>query len=202
MPLLKAPTNIRPSFGTGRDRNTFRLSFGTPRGPTGMAVDMLTLNEGLQAPPGLIIKQVDDAETLKQWSLAFFIGFGMPDFTEGAWRDFFVSVGLGAQLPIRHYIGWLEGAPVATSSLFLAAGVAGIYNIATVPEARRKGIGAAMTLIPLREARALGYRVGTLQASQMGFNVYHRIGFREYCKIGLYVWKSEAEQSKETATAT
>lgn len=173
---------------------------GGDDGP-GMAVDLLVLNESLQAPPDLIIEQVGDVETLRQWCQVFTVGFGMPDFVEGAWLDFLASVGVGAQLPLRHYIGWLNGEPVATSSLLLAAGVAGIYNVATIPEARRQGIGAALTLAPLREARALGYRVGILQASEMGFSVYHKIGFREYCKIGFYVWKSETEQSKETATA-
>jgi len=168
---------------------------------SGMAVDLLMLNEDLQTPPGLIIEQVSDVETLKQWYEVFAVGFGMPDFVESAWLDLFVSVGLGAQLPLRHYVGWLNGEAVGTSSLLLAAGVAGIYNVATMPEARRQGIGAALTSTPLREARALGYRVGILQSSEMGFRVYHKIGFREYCKIGMYVWASETEQSGGTTDA-
>ena len=174
---------------------------GRDDGP-GMAMDLLVLNESLQAPPDLIIEQVEDVETLRQWCQVFAIGFGMPDFVKGAWLDLFTSVGVGAQLPLRHYIGWLNGEPVAASSLLLAAGVAGSYNVVTIPEARRQGIGAALTLAPLREARALGYRVGILQSSKIGFSVYNKIGFREYCKIGYYVWKSETEQSKETAPAT
>ncbi len=167
----------------------------------GMAADLLGAGEALQTPPGVIIKQVWDVETLKQWCQVFNVGFGMPDFVEGAWLDFFASVGVGAQLPLRHYIGWLNGEPVATSSLLLAAGIAGIYNVATIPEARRQGIGAALTLAPLRQARALGYRVAILHASEMGFSVYHKIGFREYCKIGHYVWTGETEQGGETTVA-
>ncbi len=161
----------------------------------GMAVDLLALNDGLRAPPDLTIEQVRDEETLEQWCHT--LCFESPDFVEHAWLDLFASVGLGAQSPFRHYLGRLKGKPVATSSLFLGAGIAGIYDVVTLPEARRQGIGAAITSTPLREARALGYRVGILQSSDMGFSVYHRVGFREYCKISTYVWIGEIEHSEE-----
>ncbi len=167
----------------------------------GMAADLLALNENLQAPPGLTIEQVSDDETLVQWCHTLGVGFEWPDFMEDAWLDFNRSVGLGAQLPFRHYLGRLEGEPVATSSLFLGVGIAGIYDVVTLPEARRQGIGAAITLAPLREARALGYRVGILQSSEMGFSVYQKVGFRECCKISMYAWVYETEQSGETTDA-
>ncbi len=159
----------------------------------GMAVDLLALNEGLPAPPDLTVEQVADVATLKQWCRCF----EWPDFVEAAWLDLLTSIGLGAQSPLRYYLGRLKGEPAAASLLFLGAGVAGIYNVATLPEARRQGVGTATTLAPLREARALGYRVGILQSSEMGFSVYHKVGFREYCKISTYVWTGETEQSEE-----
>jgi hypothetical protein len=49
-----------------------------------------------------------------------------------------------------------------------------------------------MTLRPLQEARAKGYRAGVLYASEMGANVYIKMGFKEYCKIGQYLWEGES----------
>jgi len=45
-----------------------------------------------------------------------------------------------------------------------------------------------VTLAALREARDLGYGVGVLTSSEMGYSVYRRLGFVEYCRIGLYQW--------------
>jgi len=85
----------------------------------------------------------------------------------------------------------LDNKPVATSLLFLAAGVAGIYAVSTIPEARRKGIGAFMTQYPLVQARSKGYKIGVLQSSKVGVGVYRSLGFQEYCKISEYLWSPE-----------
>jgi GNAT superfamily N-acetyltransferase len=160
--------------------------------PTGMAADLSALNEDLTAPSGLAIEHVRDTETLRMWAYASIIGCGLPETSVATWFDAFA--GLGFDLPLRNYIGILDGEPVATSQLFVSAGVAGIYVVATLPEARRQGIGTAMTFAPLREARALGYRIGILHASRMGLGVYRRLGFQEYCKMSRYTWTDQTSQ--------
>lgn len=153
----------------------------------GMAVDLLALNEDLPEPSDLEIERVRDVETLKKFGHAADICFGTPDLVSNAILDIEASLGFEPHLPRHHYVGLLMGEPVGTSTLFLGAGVAGIYTVATVPKARGQGIGSAMTLAPLREARAMGYRIGVLCSSQMGLNMYRRLGFKEYCKVNYYV---------------
>jgi hypothetical protein len=54
-----------------------------------------------------------------------------------------------------------------------------------------------MTLAPLMDAREMGYRIGTLQSSEMGLNVYRRLGFKEYCRVSQYVWAGDASADGE-----
>lgn len=154
----------------------------------GMAVDLLALHPPPSHLSGLIITQVQDGEAMKTWCRVSSAGFELPDFAKSGWQDLFTSVGFGPESPQHHYLGWWKGEPVATSTLLCSAGVGGIYNVSTVPSARRQGIGTAMTLAPLYDARELGYRVGILHASPMGVGVYRSLGFQEYCKINHYVW--------------
>jgi GNAT superfamily N-acetyltransferase len=136
----------------------------------------------------LVIERVRDEQALAVWTRTLAVGFGEGE-REAAWvGEMYRRIGLDDQGPWRHYLGRLDGEPAATTSLFLGAGVAGIYFVFTVPQARRQGIGAAITLAALHEARALGYRIGVLGSSVMGYPVYRRLGFQEYCKIGVYTW--------------
>jgi GNAT superfamily N-acetyltransferase len=161
----------------------------TYKGDTvGMAVDLLALSEELPAPSGLTIERVGDLEALEKWVHPVAISFGHTEAVAKTLFDVYASLGFGQHLPFRLYVGLLEGEVVAASRLFLAAGVAGIHGLATLREARRQGIGTAMTLAPLLEARSMGYRIGVLRAAPMGLGLYRRLGFEEYCRISIYTW--------------
>jgi GNAT superfamily N-acetyltransferase len=152
----------------------------------GMAVDLHELTEEVPAAAGLAVERVRNRSQLSVWAGTLAQGFG-EGAREANWvSTIFGRIGLGDDVPWRHYLARLDGTPVGTSSLFLGAGVAGIYFVMTVPEARRQGIGASVTLAGLREARAMGHRVGVLSSSKAGRSVYARLGFRAYCEIGLY----------------
>jgi len=155
----------------------------------GMAADLHALNEDIPMPEGLAIQRIRDAAEIAMWAATLNAnGFG-----EGAVESEWVSamytrLGCGDETPWRHYLGLLNGAPVATSTLFLGAGVAGIYFVSVHPDVRRRGIGATLTLASLRAARELGYRVGVLGASAPGEPVYRRLSFITCCQIALYEW--------------
>jgi GNAT superfamily N-acetyltransferase len=152
-----------------------------------MAADLGALREDSSPPEGVAIERVRDRRGLDAWAQARALD---PDGElESRWvADAYERIGLGDDVPWRHYVGRLGGQAVATATLFLGAGVAGLYFVLTAPAARRRGIGGAITLAALREARGLGYRVGVLGASAMGLPIYRRLGFHEYCRLTVYEW--------------
>ena len=159
----------------------FKHGFGFSDDTPGMAVDLQALNESQPPVDGLEIRDATDEEFLRTWTTVFVKGYGLPSDWENIMFDLWSKLSLDSR--VRNYVGYLNGNPVCTSCMIYGGGAAGIYSVATLPEARGKGIGAALTLKPLQDAREMGYRIGTLQSSAMGFNVYKKLGFRHLCQI-------------------
>jgi GNAT superfamily N-acetyltransferase len=154
----------------------------------GMALGLENLDESLANLPGLSIRRVQNEGDLEDFLTVFRSGFEMEEYMVPFFRRVFLKLGFERYSVLRHYLARSVGKPVSCSSLFLQPGVAGIYNVSTLPEARRKGFGRAVTQFPLLECRAAGYRLAVLQASAMGAGVYRSLGFRDFCRLDEYVW--------------
>jgi GNAT superfamily N-acetyltransferase len=163
--------------------NGFHRADDTP----GMALDLQGIPPQRPALAGCKIQAVESDAALAIWVRVFVAGYQLP----GEWAAPFLDLlrGIGLAWPVRHYLGFWHGKPVATSTLFGAAGVGGIHFVATLPEARGWGIGALMTMQPLYDARAMGYRIGALQSSEMGYSIYRRLGFEHICQMEHFYWQ-------------
>jgi GNAT superfamily N-acetyltransferase len=173
----------------------FRLSsygFGKAGSESGMAMDLDLLNVPVAHAPDVTIVPVADRQTLSVWTRALGQGFGEGP-READWvGSIYEQIGLDETAPCRSYLGYWDGRPVATASLFFGSGVAGVYFVSTVPSHRRRGLGTSITLAVLQDARERGYQVGVLCASTAGRSVYQRIGFREFCRFDIYEWRSRS----------
>jgi len=174
------PPLTRSDWEAILSQHGFRLSDDTP----GMVMDLQTLTEPPQTVDGLEVRVVADEESLRAWAHVFTLGYSLPSDWETAVYELALRLGLG--FPIRNYLGYRNGEPVATSCLFFGAGVVGVYSVSTLPQARGKGIGAAVTRQPLQKARELGYRIGVLQSSETGYSVYKKLGFEHLCQIEYF----------------
>lgn len=150
-------------------------------------VSLTRLPERTPVPPHFRVTRVLADDALHDWISVNAAPYDFLDYINDAFFECYSRLGYAPGAALRHYVGWLDDEPVACSTMLLAGGVAGIYSVATLPQARGQGIGTALTHGPLLEARAEGYRVGILSASQDGFNLYKRLGFEEYGSTDMYV---------------
>ena len=166
----------------------FLLEKGMISEPTipGMAIDLKVVeNEPL--PSGLEIQPVEDMKSLINLIDILAEAFEFPEQTRRGWGDIIKE--LWRESNFSWFLGILNGVPVATSLLVLHQEVACIYMVATLKEARGKGIGSAITREPLLLAKDAGYDVAVLEASELGLPVYERLGFRRVCEFRILTWK-------------
>jgi ribosomal protein S18 acetylase RimI-like enzyme len=158
--------------------------------PPGMAMDLVELDEAEDPPSGVTIKRLDSDDMLEGYTHVLQQAFGaeVPDFVTEVFYDIFKNMGYDEGGDVQNYLAYLEEVPVGACTVVYGAGVAGIYNVATVEEARGRGIGRAVTLAPLLDARRRGYRVGVLESSELGYNVYKRLGFKDYGPVEQYLF--------------
>lgn len=82
--------------------------------------------------------------------------------------------------PLEYYVGYdVHGQPVVSALLCCFAGVVGLYWLATAPHEQRKGYATLMQYYMFKRAKDLGYHIMVLEASDQGYPLYQRLGYKE-----------------------
>lgn len=169
--------------GTEDAGGPWRL-FGKIGGPGGawMVADLTCLPAVPSVSDGFRIEYVHDHNMLEAWARISSEGFGhdahllekMEDFP---FYDAYARHGFGPDAFSLRYIGYMDDRAVTSSTLLLAGGIAGIFDVATPPSLRRRGFGGAITRAMMQEAQERGYRHAYVWSSPMGRGVYGDVGF-------------------------
>ncbi len=155
----------------------------------GMAINLDKIQETGSLAPGLEVRMVNNASLIRSWAETGWVATGFPEEEASLFAEIEAQIGMDATGLRRRYAGYWNGKLSGTAVLVLNAGVAGIFAVSTLPDARGHGLGTELTAAPLRDARAAGYRVGTLQASEMGYPIYRKLGFQDVCQFNLFLWE-------------
>lgn len=177
------PASKPEGIGTRLERQGLKAMGSVP----GMTASLATIDDHEDSIPGFEIRKVEGTEMRALWGRTAAIGTGFTEQAVAQMERVEPTIDDPRYARQTRYVGYLDGKPVASSALVLEEGLAGVYAVATLPAARKRGIGRAMTLAPLLEARALGYETTILQASSAGFPIYAKLGFREVCRYKLYL---------------
>ena len=132
--------------------------------------------------PRLDIRRVNNGPTREAFCSIGSICFNVPlswfseVFHDGAvWNRF------------SGYVGYLGGEPVSTAAVVIADGVAGVYNVATIPPHQRRGYGELVMRHALEEMRREhGVERTILQSTPAGYRLYERMGYRPVTTVAVY----------------
>jgi len=129
--------------------------------------------------PGVTIERAVSVAAVREATLLAGEGFGISAAIGAGMADLFTRIADKPASASRAFVARLDGRPVASAVAVVDGDAVVIYNVATLPDARGRGIGGAITLAALLDARARGASLGVLESSEMGYSVYRRLGFQE-----------------------
>jgi hypothetical protein len=148
---------------------------------------------GGEAPPpprGLRVEEVRNEADLRAFELAIIRGFHSPELeAQGSGAVF--GAGVPADDRYRLWVGWEEDRPVSAAAAFVAAGINDVTLVATVPQARRHGYGAAVTWSATLADPALP---ALLLSTDDGRPVYERMGYMSLFRFT--VWSRDRPASE------
>jgi GNAT superfamily N-acetyltransferase len=140
------------------------------------------------APPELDIREVVDAAMLVDFERTFIEGYPIEELQPFQPGRLFTLPVLGGDYHL--WLGYLDGRPVTCAIAQVSDGVVGVHFVATSPEARGRGYGAAITA---RAACTDPTLPAVLQSSDLGRPVYERIGFSVHSRFDLWVFPTAGE---------
>ena len=149
----------------------------------GMTIDLAAMSPPV-LPRGVEIRAVDDEPALLETATEVaFTTTGCPPSAVPPMIDTLARTDDRARFTT--FLATVDGVPAAASALVVSDEMAGIYNVGTLPEFRRRGLGALVSVAALVAGKARGCTIGGLQASQQAESVYRAIGFEECCRFAF-----------------
>ncbi len=127
-------------------------------------------------PAGAELHRLDAAEeALDYWRIAAaaYQSLGFPPEIFASYED---HAGLLAD-NVAAFIAHLDGVPVSIAMTIVSHGVAGIYWVGSLEQARGRGLGRATTAAATNAGFEMGADVASLQASPMGAPIYADMGY-------------------------
>jgi GNAT superfamily N-acetyltransferase len=88
--------------------------------------------------------------------------------------------------PLELYLARLDGEPAACVGTVDEGGDCGVYLVATVEAARRRGLASALMRRALLDALGRGCATSSLQATKAGVPVYRRLGYSDAGAIEMW----------------
>jgi len=150
---------------------------------------MVFKGEGLENKlnPEVKMKEISENE-IDLYSKILIATFEMPVEWKKGWDKFTLEF---MRKGAKCYLAYMDGRPVGTSAMFSLKKTGGIFNVGTLKEHRRRGIGTTLTVRALIDSIKKGDNLHTLQTVKGGDaeRLYKKIGFEIDHMISWFIKK-------------
>lgn len=137
----------------------------------------LKLNKPVELEQNLIIKLVSNDADAKIWAEIYPKAFKYKISEETLINTF---------KDINYYLAYYQNQPVGTAIVFQTNKVSGIHGVGVIPEMRKRSFAEQIMKYLINMAVEDDSEYVTLQASDMGKNIYLKLGFEEQFVIKNY----------------
>ncbi len=153
----------------------------------GMARSLDHLPEPPVMPEGVEVHEaLEDKDLMEFYGLAAW-RWGVPEEHRPQLKKLIDEFKVGERTSnTRFWLAWRDGKPISKVALYNGSGSAGIYAVATRPEARGLGIASILMNVAMKAARDMGHKLVVLDSSPLAENLYKRLGFITVAPMRLY----------------
>jgi ribosomal protein S18 acetylase RimI-like enzyme len=152
-----------------------------------MARSLEGLPDAPPLPAGVEIREAVEDTDLGELSEFAAWRWGVPDEYRLQLRDMLKKFEIGKpDSKTRMWLAWKEGVAISKIGLYQGSGSAGIYGVATKPEARGLGIASILMNVAMRAAKETGYDLVVLDSSPLAEKLYQRLGFVTLAPLRLF----------------
>jgi len=125
--------------------------------------------------PDVKVKEISESE-IDVYNKLLLTIFEMPIKWKEGWDKIILE---WMRKGCKCYLAYVEGKPVGTCALFSLMKTGGIFNVGTLKEYRRRGIGTTLTIHAVRDSINEGNDLHILQTVKGGYaeRLYKKIGF-------------------------
>jgi ribosomal protein S18 acetylase RimI-like enzyme len=149
----------------------------------------MVLEAPVEAPslqPGAELRQLSEpAQADDYWRIAV-AAYASLGFPAEIFSGYSNHSGLFAE-NVAAFIAYLNGEPVSIAMTIVSHGVAGIYWVGSLEQARGQGLGRAVTAAATNAGFDRSAEIASLQASPMGKPIYETMGYKTIFDYRLFM---------------
>jgi GNAT superfamily N-acetyltransferase len=153
----------------------------------GLMAELNDIKISSDSPDDIICKQLTSVEQLNDYFHPFVKNFNFNADHEKAIKSYYRNY--TEREDFAHFIAYLNEQPIASASVLIKEGLAGLHNLSVLPDYRNRGVGKHLQRLRLNYARQHAADAAVIQAVPASAHMVRQLGFKDVSVITPIVFE-------------